>query len=63
VSGARFTDTLRDELREDGDVEDIAGADEGARSRRLKLCKARHGLLCGDKGTENINIRIATEVG
>jgi hypothetical protein len=63
VSGARLTDALGDKFRENGDVQDIAGVDKGACSRRWKLCKARDGLLCGDKGTVDVDIRVATEVG
>jgi hypothetical protein len=63
VSGARLTDALGDKLREDGDVQDIAGVDKGARSRCRKLCKARDSLLRGDKGTVDVDIRVATEVG
>jgi hypothetical protein len=63
VSGARLADARGEKSREDGDVQDIAGVDEGARGRRRKLCKARDGLLRGDKGTVDVDGRVATEVG
>jgi hypothetical protein len=63
VSGARLTDARGDKSREDGDVQDIACVDEGARGRSRKLCKARDGLLRGDKGTMDVDGRVATEVG
>jgi hypothetical protein len=40
MSGSRLADSLGEEFREDGDVQDIAGVDESARGRRRKLCKA-----------------------
>jgi hypothetical protein len=63
VSGAGLTNTRRDKSRQDGDVQDIAGVDKGARSRRGKLCKAQDSLLRCDKGTVDVDIRVATQVG
>jgi hypothetical protein len=63
VSGARLADTSGEKFREDSDIQDITGIDEGTRGRRRKLCKARDGLLRGDKDTVDINGRIITKVG
>ena len=63
MSGARFAYARGEKFREDGDVQDITGIDECARGRHWKLCKARDGLLRGDKGTVDVDGRVATEVG
>lgn len=63
MSGARLTNALGKKFREDGDVQDIAGVDKGPRGRRRKLRKARDGLLRGDKGTVDVDGRVATELG
>jgi len=62
MSGTRFADARGEKSWEDGDVQDIAGVDEGACSRRWKLCKARHSLLRGDKGTVDVDGRVTIEV-
>lgn len=63
MSGARLTDPRGEKSREDGDVQDITGINESARSRRRELCKARYSLLRSDKGTVDVDGRVATEVG
>ena len=63
MSGARPTNALGEKSREDGNVQDIAGADEGAGGRCWKLCKAQDGLLRGDKSTVDVDGRVMTEVG
>ena len=63
MSGARLSEARGEMSREDSDVQDVAGVDKGARSRRRKLCKARDSLLRGDEGTVDIDGRVATEVG
>ena len=63
MSGARLADTRGEKSRENGDIEDIAGVDEGTRGRCRKLCKAGDGLLRGDKGTMDVDSRVVTEVG
>ena len=63
MSGARLADTGGEEFRDDGDIQDVAGVDEGTCGRRRKLCKARDGLLRGDEDTVDIDGRIMTEVG
>lgn len=63
MSGARLANARGEESRKNSDIQDIAGVDEGARSRGRKLCKARDSLLRGDKGTMNVDGRVVTEVG
>jgi hypothetical protein len=63
VSGARLADTGGKKSRENGNVQDIAGVDEGARGSLRKLCKARNGLLRGDEGTVDVDGRVTTKVG
>jgi hypothetical protein len=63
VSGARLADTGGEEFRDDRDIQNVAGVDEGARGRCWKLRKARNGLLRGDEDTVDVDGRIMTEVG
>lgn len=63
VSGARLANALGDKLWKNGDIQNIASVDEGASGRSWKLCKAQDGLLCGNKGTVNIDGRVATQIG
>jgi len=62
VSRTRLADAGGDKLREDGGVQDVASVDESSRSRLRKLRKACDGLLCGDKGTVDVDGRVALEI-
>lgn len=63
MSTTRLANALGEKFWEDGDVQDIASVDEGACGRIRELCKARDGLLRGDKGTVDVDGRVAAEVG
>ena len=63
VSGGGLADALGHKFREDCGVQDVAGVDEGARGRCGKLRKAGDGLLCGDKGTVDVDDVVACLLG
>jgi hypothetical protein len=62
MRSARLADSLLQEPREDGDVQDVAGVDESARSSFGELGEAGHGLLRGDEGAVDVDGRVAGEV-
>jgi hypothetical protein len=63
VSRSRFPDSLGHEPGQDGDVQDVAGSDECASSRRWELSETLDGLLSGDEGTLDVDGRITAKLG
>jgi hypothetical protein len=59
MRSARLADSLLQEPREDGDVQDVAGVDESSFG---ELGEAGHGLLRGDEGAVDVDGRVAGEV-
>jgi hypothetical protein len=63
MSGRRLPDSLRHESGQDGDVQDVAGGDEGVGGRGREPCETRDGLLRGDECAVDVDGRVAAELG
>jgi len=62
VCTCRLADALGDETRDDLNVEDVAGVDEGLRGGLGKLCEARGSLLRGYESAGDVDGQIPVQV-